>query len=236
MKKKNLYQGELIVEARNTGINTYLERMKKEEILTEIYELLLSEFNQFGFYPNKKKNIYIKEDGAFEFNFEINISSKQTQHIILSVVNESIERIFYSIKLLYIEQEKKEHLKKGRTTICSLTDWKNLYSSNNKEIGEVWFKTFSDLEEIRKSKEQYILAIQLAIQWFNKCKDLTYVYHYNLDKRFTTTIEMALCIGKYLGKDIQKEYDNFVIENKNFLGWDKKQVDIFLDYLNRVST
>jgi hypothetical protein len=132
------------------------------------------------------------------------------------------------------ELSNSEKYKKGTTPICSLTDWKNLYSLDNLKIGEVWFKTFSDLEEIRQSKEEYLLALNLAIQWFNKCKDLSYVYLYNLENCFTTTIEMALCIGKYLKKDIQNEYEYFTKENSIYLGWDKKQVDTFLIHLIKI--
>jgi hypothetical protein len=73
--------------------------------------------------------------------------------------------------------------------------------------------------------------IKLATQWFEKCKDLDFVYNSNLNRRFTKTIEMALCIGKIPGKNLGYEYEKFIMKNGKLLGWDREEVDIFFKYI-----
>jgi hypothetical protein len=202
------------------------DKMTKSDALNEIYELLSDNFEQFGYISNKKRNTYTQKEGVFTFNIEIYITSKLRQHITLSVEHKEIEKIFHST----LEESGGSRPAK-KVPVCNLTDWKQLYTVNNMPIGEIWFKSFSNIEEIKKYKDAYVLAITLATQWFDKCMDLDYVYNYNLNVCFTTSIEIALCIGKFLGKDIEKEYRIFSMEKDKKSGWDKNQVNIFLKHL-----
>ncbi|WP_024468589.1 hypothetical protein [Treponema pedis] len=208
--------------------------MKKEEILSEVNKMVSPFFAQIGFSSNKKKDIYTKKENPFEFRFNINISSMNIQHLSLSVINKEIEYLFQKVKSMYINQSPKEKFKKGQYPICSLTDWKCLYNEKNLAIGNIWFKMFSNLEEIKKYKEEYLTAIKLATQWFDKCKNLCYVYQYNLEDCFTISLEMALCIRKFLGYDISRDYEDIIFKKSNSSGWDKKDFEIFYNYLKNV--
>ena len=104
--------------------------MRKEEILSEISKILLTPFEQLGFFSNKKKDNYIKKEDSFEFKFSIYISSVDIQHLTLSVINKEIEYLFYRVKSMYINQLQKEKFRKGMYPICNLTDWKDLYKDN----------------------------------------------------------------------------------------------------------
>ena len=208
--------------------------MRKEEILSEISKILLPPFEQLSFFSNKKKDNYIKKEDSFEFKFSIYISSVDIQHLTLSVINKEIEYLFYRIKSMYINQLQKEKFRKGMYPICNLTDWKDLYKENNLAIGKVWFTMYSSLDEIKQYREEYLIAMGLAFQWFEKCKNLYYVYLYNLEKGTTISLEMALCIKKFLGYNIDEDYEDIVLRKTNLLGWDKTDFKLFYNHLKNI--
>jgi hypothetical protein len=205
--------------------------MKKDEVLNKINELLEKDFIQFGFHSNRNKSTYNKKDGFFTFKFNIHVTPKIWQHLNLSVDNKEIEKIFMEIETKTLNEYNRGNRSIGKMPICVLTDWKRLYMDNNLDIGKIWFTSISDFEEIINKKDEYLLAIKLSTQWFEKCKDLDFVYRSNLNRRSTKTIEMALCIGKIIGKDLNYEYEKFIKENGKLLGWDKEEVDIFFKYI-----
>ena len=57
--------------------------MRKEEILSEISKILLTPFEQLGFFSNKKKDNYIKKEDSFEFKFSIYIYHLWIYNILL---------------------------------------------------------------------------------------------------------------------------------------------------------
>jgi hypothetical protein len=205
--------------------------VKKSELLSRLNELLEKDFIEFGFHSNKNKSIYIKKDSPFLFNFEIHITPKMWQHLTLSVEHKEIEKLFMEVETKTLNEYNKRSISKAKMPVCVLTDWKQLYLDNNLETGKIWFTVISDFEATRNKKDEYLLAIKLATQWFEKCKDLDFIYRSNLNRRFTKTIEMALCIGKIIGKDLADEYEKFIMENEKTLGWDREEVDIFFKHI-----
>jgi len=205
--------------------------MLKNDFLEKTHELLMPNFEDLGFSSNKYKDIYSKKEEDFKFNFEINITPKEIQHLTLSVENKKIGNIFKKVEQ-EIANEQKKTIFKGVRPICTLTDWKKLYKNENLDLGSIWFMKFSNLNEIEEHKNEYLLAVELAVKWFCKCKDLNFVYDYNFNKCFTVPIEMALCIGKYLNKNIKRDFDDFAKKNEKYLSWNKNEVDFFLKHLD----
>jgi hypothetical protein len=213
-----------IVNKGNSGV-------KKAEALNKLNEVLRKDFLQFGFHANKNKSIYRKKDGAFAFNFEIHITPKMWQHLTLSVENREIEKIFTMMEAKTLNEYSERNINAAKMPVCVLTDWKQIYMDNDLAPGKIWFTIISDFEEIKKRKDEYLLAIKLSTQWFEKCTDLDFVYKSNLNQCFTRTIEMALCAGKILGKDLNCEYKEFIAEKGKLPGWDRGEVDIFFKHI-----
>jgi hypothetical protein len=86
---------------------------------------------------------------------------------------------------------------------------------------------------VENRKNEYIQAFELANEWFEKNNDLNYLYAYNFGKKFINTrdIELALCIGEFLGKDIIEEYGIFELKNKDIENWDKEEIDTYIKCL-----
>ena len=207
--------------------------IKKENLLYEINKIYSCNLQEMGFYPNKKQDVYVKKKGFFKFLIEIKISENNKQHIVLNIQHEKINKIFKDTIVEAKKYNEKTVVPKGSISVCSLTDWKKLYQNQNLNIGNIWFSSIFDLDTVKKRKDEYIQAFELANNWFEINDDLTCLYSYNFNEKYTYNVEVALCIGYFLKKDIVKDYDNFKMENKNIGNWDEGRVDTFIEYLMR---
>jgi hypothetical protein len=203
--------------------------MKKDDILNEINKICYCDLEKMGFYPSKKQNIYIKQNGLYKFLIEIKISKGKNQHITLDIEHEEIDKIFKNTIVEAKKRNEQTNIPKGSLSICSLTDWKELYQ--NLDIGNIWFTGIYDLSEVEKRKNEYIQAFELAKAWFERSNDLNHLYIYNFNEKYTYNIQAALCIGYYLKKNIIEDYNNFKLKNKGIGNWNEKRIDTFIECL-----
>lgn len=186
----------------------------QDVILKEIFSLSFTELNKLGFTPNKKLNKYSRVDGEFTFNILFNIGAFGRQHLILTVEHKGISKIFKETIKKTREVINDIPLIKGNRSVISVTDWKFLYEENHIPFSGVWFTSLSSVSDISKLKDDYFLSFSLANKWFEKCKDCNYIYDYSLSKNSSYSIEIALCVGKILGKNIARDLD-FILEGNN---------------------
>jgi len=203
----------------------------KDEILNEIYRVCSPNLEKTGFYPNKNKEIYSKKKNDFKYIIEIKISDGKRQHITLKIQHKKINEIFKNTIFEAVKRNNEMVIPKGIVSVCSLTDWKELYNSNNLKFGNIWFSTISNLKIIKNRKNEYDQAFLIANNWFESNSDMNYLYEYNFNNKYTYNIEIALCIGYYLKKDIMSDYSNFKTKSKDAGSWNKERIDTFIECL-----
>ncbi|ECF6264444.1 hypothetical protein FOK27_19580 [Salmonella enterica] len=203
--------------------------------LKEVFSLLSPDLDTFEFIPNKKLDKYIKRNDKFIFSILINIDAWGRQHLILQVENKEISHVFQNVmkEMKLINDE--IVLIKGARAIASVTDWKFLFEEYSVKYNNVWFSTLSCVDDILNLKDDYVSAFFLANQWFDRCKQLEYLYEYNLRRCITYSAEIALCIGKLIGKNTGYDLERLLNEKYGKIhpsGFKTREVKLFHSILS----
>ena len=206
--------------------------MKKQAdiILDKIYILYGNIFESKGYFPNKRKSIYIKTKGLYEFHFEINISGGSNmqslrQHLTLTVYHKTVSDMIKKCS----KQIEGEYVPKGKATFCCLTDWKDLLEREECHLYTIWFGSIDSLSEIDNWKDQFEKLIYVADCWFNQIVDIPSLAKYNNNRSSIRRLQWTLTYIKVLAPDQLVSFYNMLRENLNMQ--DAKRLSCYYEIL-----
>jgi hypothetical protein len=193
-------------------------------------------FESNGFFPNKKKDRYIRRRNGLIDTFCIRLSKKKGDgrlwhHLTLDFLNEEIDRLFSTV-------EDKTRLSFGLNKIpqkratCSVTDWKSLYAKAGLSFDQLWFIAFDRLFQNDKVVDGYRFMIDAGVNWFDKINSTKDLLAHCLEARDTHSFEIYLTTIKIrIPNDLSTAYERIAKENSEYFGWDQEEVAAFYKFL-----